>query len=411
MNSNLNSIINKMHNENFDSILLSQNTNIFYISGFYPSSTSFLLLKENPILFVSKMDMESAKNANDNKNIELRELKSISNIKNTIESEIINNNENNEGNNNGDNSSNNYNIGIEATLTIGTYNKLKGNFNLATTNLINNARMIKSKEELSNIEKALDIATKSFLELCEGLGNSNSNSNFNSNSNIGDKQNSQVSEKAIEYELVNTMGINGAECESFDTIVAIGSKSSLPHSDPSFNKTFDINNPEIVLFDWGAKYNGYCSDTSRTIVYSENEEEIFDIVLEAHDKAIAAAKPGVACSDIDKVARDIITEYGFGDNFIHSTGHGVGLDIHELPNISSRNNNNNNNSNNNKNNNENESYNGDTVKEGQILQENMVITIEPGIYLEGEFGVRIEDMVCVGKNPKVMGNLAQKLYI
>lgn len=403
MNSNLNSIINKMHNENFDSILLSQNTNIFYISGFYPSSSSFLLLKENPILFVSKMDMESYKNANYNKNIELRELKSISNIKNVIENEILNNkdntNSNDVGNDNWDNISNNYknnadckyNIGIEETLTIGTYNKLKGNFNLATTNLINNARMIKSKEELFSIEKALDIGTTSFLELFEGL------ENFNFNFNIGEKQKSQVSEKAIEYELVNNMGINGAESESFDTIVAIGSKSSLPHSGPSFNKTFDVNNPEIVLFDWGAKYNGYCSDTSRTIVYSEKEEEIFDIVLEAHDKAIASANPGVSCSDVDKIARDIITEYGFGDNFIHSTGHGVGLDIHELPNISSRN----------KNNNENI----DNIHQSQILQENMVITIEPGIYLEGEFGVRIEDMVCVGKNPKVIGNLAQKLYI
>ncbi|MGL4669500.1 MAG: M24 family metallopeptidase, partial [Methanobacteriaceae archaeon] len=214
------------------------------------------------------------------------------------------------------------------------------------------------------------------------------------------------------------MGINGAEKESFDTIVAIGSKSSLPHSNPSFSKTFNPKNPEIILFDWGAKYNGYCSDTSRTIVYSEREEEIFDIVLEAHDKAISAAKPGVVCEDVDKVARDIIAEYGFADNFIHSTGHGVGLDIHELPNISNKNKTNN--PNKNKDNNKSKNKNNHNTNQGspknqnnqnQVLQENMVITIEPGIYLEGEFGVRIEDMVCVSKNPKAMGKLAQKLYI
>ncbi|MGL4670463.1 MAG: aminopeptidase P family N-terminal domain-containing protein, partial [Methanobacteriaceae archaeon] len=223
MNSQINSLINKINSENFDCMILSQNTNIFYISGVFPSSTAFLLLKDNPILFVSKMDIELAKNAignnncgiinnsargsrdsdsrgdntNNKCNIELRELKSIYDIKNTIESEKINN------------------VAIEESLTIGTYKKLKGNFNLATTKLINNVRMIKSKEELLNIEKALNIASESFIELCDSL--------MDYNSNFSSKE-GQISEKTIAYELVNNMGINGAEKESFDTIVAIGSK-------------------------------------------------------------------------------------------------------------------------------------------------------------------------------------------
>ena len=90
------------------------------------------------------------------------------------------------------------------------------------------------------------------------------------------------------------------------------------------------------MVDWGAKYNGYCSDNTRTIVYNEKEQEIFDIVRESHDKAIKAIKPGLKCCEIDKVSRDIIKEYGYGDKFIHSTGHSLGLDIHETPTFNAR---------------------------------------------------------------------------
>ena len=123
----------------------------------------------------------------------------------------------------------------------------------------------------------------------------------------------------------------------------------------------------------------YCSDTTRTFIYSERQEEISNIVLEAHDKAIKAVKEGIKACEVDKVARDIISEYGYGDNFIHTTGHSLGLDIHERPTVA--------------------------LRDKTVLENNMVVTVEPGIYLEGEFGVRIEDMVLVDKKGKVIGNL------
>ena len=123
------------------------------------------------------------------------------------------------------------------------------------------------------------------------------------------------------------------------------------------------------MIDWGAIYNGYCSDNTRTMVYTEFQHEIWDIVAEAHDKAIKAIKPGLKCCEVDKVARDVISEYGYGDRFIHSTGHSLGLDIHETPGLS--------------------------IRDETVLEKGMVITVEPGIYLEGNLGVRIEDLVLI----------------
>ena len=168
---------------------------------------------------------------------------------------------------------------------------------------------------------------------------------------------------------------NGASGGSFDTILVSGSDTSLPHAVPQAKK---LETP--ILVDWGAKFNGYCSDNTRTIVYTEKQHEIFDIVLESHDKAIKAIKPGLKCCEIDKVSRDIIKEYGYGDNFIHSTGHSLGLDIHETP--------------------------GFSIRDNTVIEKGMVITVEPGIYLEGEFGVRIEDTVSIGNKAKIIGNLS-----
>ena len=134
-----------------------------------------------------------------------------------------------------------------------------------------------------------------------------------------------------------------------------------------------------ILIDWGAIYGGYCSDNTRTMVYTEKQHEIWDIVAESHDKAIKAIKSGLKCCEVDKVARDIIKEYGYGDKFIHSTGHSLGLDIHETPGFSPR--------------------------DDTIIEKGMVITVEPGIYLEGEFGVRLEDTIEISKRGNVIGDL------
>ena len=214
--------------------------------------------------------------------------------------------------------------------------------------------MIKTPSEISNIEKATEIAQNAFVSL--------------------DILNRDDYESAVAFDLVKAMIENGASKESFDTIVTSGANSSLPHAVPQ-NKQLE----QPILIDWGAIYNGYCSDNTRTMVYSEFQHEIWDIVAEAHDKAIKSIKPGIKCCEIDKVARDIIGEYGYADKFIHSTGHSLGLDIHETP--------------------------GFSIRDETVIEKGMVITVEPGIYLEGEFGVRLEDTVSIDKRANVIGNL------
>ncbi len=170
------------------------------------------------------------------------------------------------------------------------------------------------------------------------------------------------------------MKMEGSIKPAFDTIVASGVRSSLPHS------TVTSNNLEFpVVIDWGAVYNNYCSDTTRTIVKNEKQSEIFEIVLEAQKEAIKVIKPGIKASYVDKVARKVIEDYGYGDNFIHSTGHGLGLEVHEKPFISQN----------------------DEIK----LQEGMVITVEPGIYIKDEFGVRIEDVVFIKKRAVLLNKI------
>jgi Xaa-Pro aminopeptidase len=170
---------------------------------------------------------------------------------------------------------------------------------------------------------------------------------------------------------------------SFSPIVAINSNAAKPHATPTDTK---LNNNDLLLIDAGLKFERYCSDRTRTISANCNsnsslfqyfdtqeKQKVYDIVLKAHESAIKEAKSGMKASEIDKIARDIISEHGFENYFVHSTGHGVGLDIHELPVISS--------------------------KSETVIEDGMVFTIEPGIYLPNEFGVRIEDTV-VMKNGK-----------
>jgi Xaa-Pro aminopeptidase len=166
---------------------------------------------------------------------------------------------------------------------------------------------------------------------------------------------------------------------SFDPIVAINANASKPHAMP----TADIlQKKELLLVDAGLKYKRYCSDRTRTIYANKNLsfdteqkfkskkiQKVYDTVLKAHDNAIEKARTGMKAKEIDALTRDIIDRAGFGKYFVHSTGHGVGLDIHEMPYITSR---------------------SDT-----IIEDGMVYTIEPGIYIPNEFGIRIEDMVAM----------------
>lgn len=334
----INNILKRLNKNDFQGMILGDFNNIRYISGYLPTSLAIAIIKENPIVYTVEMDFEIAEKTSD---IEIKKL-DFNEIINDLKEEGINK------------------LAIESQLPVSYYKKFD-DFDLEINDALEIERMVKSKEEIAKMTKAANIAHKSLKEL-----------------DVRSKQEKGSEEWDCSYELGYLMRKNGAETESFDTIFASGANSSLPHSIP---RKQSLETP--VLVDYGCKYQGYCSDTTRTFIYTEKQEEISDIVLEAHDKAISAIKPKVPVCEIDKVARDIIAEYGYGDKFIHSTGHSLGLDIHENPSAS--------------------------IKDKTILENNMVITVEPGIYLEGEFGVRIEDTVLVDNKGKILGNLPQIL--
>ncbi|MBI5679963.1 MAG: aminopeptidase P family protein [Methanobacterium sp.] len=327
-------IIDEMHKERLDSILILNPINITYLCGFKPSSPSILMVKDETVLFTSKMDIEGAII---NSKIPVEDFKSLDEIKNLLKGTI----------------------GIEGSMTLETFERLKkgSSFKTKITNIPERLRRVKSNDELKNIKKAIDIAENSMnkIELKESM-----------------------SENELAAQIEYKMRINGSNKAAFDTIVASDTRSSLPHAEASNNP---LKNP--VVIDWGAVYNNYCSDTTRTIIETEKHEEIFEIVLEAQKKAIDVIKPGIKVSYVDKVARDVIEEYGYGDSFIHSTGHGVGLEVHESPSLSKR-------------------Y-------ETKLEKGMVITVEPGIYLKDEFGVRIEDMVQVKNKGRVLNKIKKKI--
>ena len=235
------------------------------------------------------------------------------------------------------------------------------------SNNIYDMRTIKSTEEIEKIHKAQKIAEKAFDEILGFIRPG-------------------VTEREIALKLDNCMLENGAEGLSFETIALAGANTPMPHGVPG---NYKVKNGDFVLMDFGAVYDGYHSDMTRTVCVGQSSEKmgkIYDIVLKAQLEALKKVKSGITGSELDGYARDIIDESGYGDFFGHSLGHGVGMEIHEFPTASS--------------------------KSETILKENMVVTVEPGIYLPGEFGVRIEDFVVVTENShQNLTNCPKKLII
>ena len=222
-------------------------------------------------------------------------------------------------------------------------------------------RIIKSDKEIKYIKKAMSLGRDGFQRFA----------NYLKNEGIG------KSEKYLFFKSKEFMSDLGEFDLSFDPIVAINQNSAKPHALPT---TKLLKKNDLLLVDAGIKYKRYCSDRTCTSIVNSNitfkrdqkfknklEQKVYDIVLKAQQTAISKARVGMKASQIDKFARDIITKAGFSKEFVHSTGHGVGLDIHEYPNINSR--------------------------SDVIIENNMVFTVEPGIYLNDKFGVRIEDTV------------------
>lgn len=211
-------------------------------------------------------------------------------------------------------------------------------------------RMVKTDSELMAVKKAIEIADRTF-------------------SHIKDFLSAGHTEKEVSYEIEFFMHRLGSERNAFETIVASGIRGSLPHGTATEKV---ISSGEMVTLDFGAVYRGYHSDITRTLILGHpaaRQNEIYNLVLEAQLAAINNIRPGIRACEVDKIARSIIAQAGYGENFGHGLGHSVGLDIHEEPRFSPR--------------------------DETILEPGMVITVEPGIYLPGWGGVRIEDIILV----------------
>ena len=246
-------------------------------------------------------------------------------------------------------------IGFEShSLTVKEYDKLVSHFkniNLVKTNgLIEELRVTKDANEITFIKTAQEITDKAFEHILDFIK-------------------PEVSELDLVAELEYLMKKNGSEKVAFETILVSGSKTSLPHGIPSDRK---IQPKDFITIDFGARFNGYCSDMTRTIIIGKPSEEqlsIYNTVLNAQIRALKLIRPGLKGKDIDNVARKYIAEQGYGKYFGHGLGHGVGLEIHEEPRLS--------------------------PKGECVLLPGMVVTVEPGIYIENFGGVRIEDMVVI----------------
>lgn len=215
---------------------------------------------------------------------------------------------------------------------------------------VNSIRIVKNEDEIDLVVKAQRIAEKAFDHMLDFI-------------KIG------MTEREISLELDYFMLRNGAEALSFETIAVSGEKTSMPHGVPGERK---IKAGDFITMDYGAVVGGYHSDMTRTIAVGYATEEmksVYETVLKAQKAGFEMMKPGVPCKDVDKVARDVISDAGYGEYFGHGLGHGVGVEIHEEPRVS--------------------------PAGKKILQPGYLITDEPGIYLPGKFGVRIEDMAFI----------------
>lgn len=235
-------------------------------------------------------------------------------------------------------------------------NRLSG-FSFDTTDFlsrtVNELRAIKTDEEIGYIMQAQKIAEAAFEHILTFIKEG-------------------MTERQISLELDFYMLSHGADALSFETIAVAGNNSSKPHGVPG---EYRIQRGDFITMDYGAVVNGYHSDMTRTVAVgeiSEKQKKVYDTVLKAQCEALASLRSGLNTSEADRIARSIIEESGFGKNFGHGLGHGVGIEIHEAPSLSPR--------------------------SEYILREGNVVTVEPGIYLEGEFGVRIEDMALITEN-------------
>jgi len=340
----------KLNERSLENYIILKYENIYYLTGFYgKDSNSILIISDKKtILIINFIYYEDALASIKGSNIEVVLYKNDK-IKKTAE--LLN-------------KSKSKKIAIENSgidhLSFLKFEEIfarSGKEITAITGIIESMRAVKDDYELGNIKKACRITDLAFKKVID----------------YSSEKISKFSELSLGIEIERLLIKNGGNGRSFDFVIAAGTSSSKPHY---LSGHLNIEE-DILLMDFGTIYNRYCSDITRTVFLNNipgnsKLREIYNIVLEAQQRTIQACCEGIRCDELDSIARKYIERYGYGEKFGHSLGHGVGLEVHEDPAVTSKN--------------------------KTVLKENMVVTIEPGIYIPGLGGIRIEDMVIVRKN-------------
>lgn len=330
-----------------EGVILTGYANIFYYSGFTSEDAIVFITKDRQVLVTDSRYTEQAKL--EAYSFEIRDVtEGVAKIASFLDCEVLGFEEN-----------------VVTVSQLADFQKF-GKKLVPMQDTISYFRRIKDEREIRKIAAAESLGDAAF-------------SHFLENFEYG------MTERDVALMLEFYMRKNGASGTSFDTIVASGKRSCMPHG-VATDKIIGIG--DFVTLDFGCRLDGYCSDMTRTLVVgkcSKRQREIYDTVLRAQKAALDMIAPGVKCSDIDKAAREVITEAGFGNNFGHSLGHSVGIEIHERPAFAPR--------------------------SEEITEIGNVITCEPGIYIPGFGGVRIEDVVAIGENTRNLTKSCKELTI
>lgn len=329
----------RMDEPGVDALLITSRPNVRYLSGFTGSAGSLLMGKDLAVLLTDKRYTLRARNEAPGFEILTPENPDDDILKTQIESRGLRK------------------IGFEAHhVTVKSLERWREKYNelgvewVPTNGVVENLRMVKDAEEIACIRAACGIADAAFQHIQLFLQ-------------------PETVEIDVAMELEFFMRRQGARRPAFESVVASGENSAIPHAEVSERR---FQPGDFVTLDFGAEVEGYCSDITRTVVIGRSTAEqrrIYETVLEAQMRAIEAIKPGAKGVDIDAIARQVITDAGYGDYFTHSLGHSLGLIVHDGE--------------------------GFSQKSELVLEPGMVFTVEPGIYIEGFGGVRIEDDVLV----------------
>lgn len=339
--SRLNELRKKLVENGLDAFLIKKIFNVRYLSNFSGSAGVVLITKDKNY-FISDFRYKSQSNEEVLKDFEIIIFKQASN---SFLGDLIKENDLKR-------------IGVESNaLVLSEFETIKKEFNnvefVPVDSLIENIVIRKTEAEISEIQKAVDITDRVFEKMLSMIKPG-------------------MTEKEVAAEITYHHKKYGAEKDAFDPIVASGERSAFPHARPTGKV---IQTGELVTLDFGCTVNGFNSDLTRTIAVGKIPDDavkIYNIVREAQQLCLDNVRIGIKGKDLDAFPRSYIAQHGYGDNFGHGTGHGLGLEVHEIPKIN--------------------------PYSEYILEENNVFTVEPGIYVEGFGGVRIEDDVVVRKD-------------